>query len=178
MRKLTLAALPLALVAMPALAQDATGTVDISGTVDSRCLFTTDNATITLGEMALSGSDTQAGRLDSATVDGQTATLVGWCNDAAAQMTVEAFPLLNSATAATGFTSRVDFTASADANSATATDDTLAAGSGTTVSVGMFTGDVLVTLSDSSAPGDDLLVAGTYVGSVEVTLAPTVIPPA
>lgn len=178
MKKYLLSVLPLALAAMPASAQDSTGTVTIDGSVASRCLFTTPSAVISLGELAVSGATTAAGRLDTAKVDGQAATLVGWCNNAAAGMTVEAFPLLNSLTAASGFTNRVDFTATATANGADASDDTLVAGGGTTAAVGMFTGDVDVTLSDSSAPSDDLLVAGDYDGSVEVTLTPVFTPPA
>ena len=177
MRKLILlAAAPLALAAGPAMAQSATGTVTIDGTVGSRCLFTTDNAHISLNEISQGGSTTDAGRLDPARVNGQSATLVGWCNNAAAQMTVEAFPLLNTAGAASGFTNRVDFTATADANSTQGEDTTLTGGAGTAVSVGMFTGNIDVTLSDASAPGNNLLVAGDYDGSVKVTLAPVVAP--
>ncbi|WP_126176158.1 hypothetical protein [Tsuneonella rigui] len=180
MRKSLLLLAPVALAATPALAQtaDATGTVSIDGSVAGRCLFTTPSATISLNELALSGSDTNAGKLNTAAVNGKTATLVGWCNSAAAGMTVQAFPLLNAATSATGFTNRVDFTATATANSASGTDTTLVAGSGTPVSVGMFTGNVGVALSASSAPGNALLVAGTYNGSVEVTLSPVFTPPA
>lgn len=177
MRKFSYLALaPLVLAAVPAAAQDSTGTVAIDGSVAGRCLFTTPNQTISLGEMALSGSSTSAGRLDTSTVNGENATLVGWCNSSAAGMTVEAFPLLNAASAATGFTNRVDFTATAAANAANGTDSSLVAGAGTQVAVGMFTGNVVVTLSDASAPSDNLLVAGTYNGSVEVTLTPTFVP--
>lgn len=172
-----LLALPLALLAVPAAAQDATGTVAIDGSVAGRCLFTTPNQTISLGEMSLSGSDSTAGRLDTSRVDGRNATLVGWCNNAAAGMTVEAFALTNTATTATGFTNRVDYTATASANTADATDSSLADGSGSTATVGLFSGDVLVTLSDASAPGNGLLVAGDYDGRVEVTLTPTFTPP-
>lgn len=179
MLKRILIVAPLALAAVPAFAQSAgsTGTVTIDGTVASRCLFTTPNETISLGEMALSGAGTDAGRLDTSTVDTRSATLVGWCNNAAAGMTVEAFPLVNLASAATGFTNRVDYTATADANAASASDTSLAAGAGTTQSVGMFTGNIVVTLSNSSAPGNALLVAGDYDGRVEVTLTPIFTPP-
>lgn len=176
MRKYILAALPALALTVPAMAQDSTGTVAIDGSVASRCLFTTPNETISLGEMALPGSDTNAGRLDSSTVDGRTATLVGWCNNAAAGMTVEAFALTNTANAASGFTNRVDYTATAEANSASGNDTSLVDGAGATVSVGMFTGDVVVTLSDSSAPSNNLLVAGNYNGQVEVTLTPIFLP--
>jgi hypothetical protein len=180
MRKSLLLLAPIALIATPALAQsaDATGTVSIDGSVAGRCLFTTPSATISLDELALSGADTNAGKLNTAAVNGESATLVGWCNNAAAGMTVQAFPLLNTATSATGFTNRVDFTATALANAASGTDSSLVAGSGAQVSVGMFAGNVDVTLSGSSAPGNALLVAGTYNGSVEVTLSPLFTPPA
>jgi hypothetical protein len=177
MRKFALLALPIAMAAGPAFAQDATGTVDIDGTVAGRCLFTTPNQTISLGEMALGGTDTSAGKLDTSKVNGRSATLVGWCNSAAAGMTVQAFPLENTADAASGFTNRVDFTATATANSASANDTTLTPLEGAPVAVGMFTGDVVVALSNASALGNALLVAGTYDGSVEVTLSPVFTPP-
>jgi hypothetical protein len=180
MRKTLFLFAPLAFAASPAMAQsaDSTGTVAIDGSVAGRCLFTTPSATISLNELALSGSDTNAGKLNTAAVNGKSATLVGWCNSAAAGMTVKAFPLLNAATSASGFTNRVDFTATATANAASGSDSTLVDGSGTPVSVGMFTGNIGVALSAASAPGNALLVAGTYNGSVEVTLSPVFTPPA
>lgn len=176
MRTSLIAFTSLAVLAAPAAAQDATGTVAIDGSVAGRCLFTIPNETISLGEMSLPGSDASAGRLDTATVNGRNATLNGWCNSAAAGMTVESFPLLNTAAGATGFTNRVDYTATASANGTDGTDTTLTAGGGTQVSVGMFTGDILVTLSDASAPSNGILVAGDYTGRVEVTLTPTFVP--
>ncbi|KHK93551.1 hypothetical protein [Novosphingobium malaysiense] len=168
---LILAAAPLALLASPASAQDATGTVSIDGSVAARCLFTTPSATISLGEMAQSGTGNSAGTLDTSKVDGKSATLVGWCNSTAATMTVQANALTNGATAATGFTNRVDYSATANANSVDATDDSTDALPGAAADVNMFSGDVQVTLSNSSATG--LLVAGGYSGSVEVVLSPT-----
>ncbi|MDE2560648.1 MAG: hypothetical protein KGL48_00240 [Sphingomonadales bacterium] len=167
-----LAATPLVLLASPAAAQSASsdGTVSINGSVAQRCLFTTPSATISLGEMAQGGTGTNAGKLDTSKVDGQSATLVGWCNSTAATMTVQAYALLNVATAATGFTSRVDYTATATANNVDATDDSTDALPGTGANVNMFTGDVVVALSNAAANG--LLVAGDYTGSVTVTLAP------
>jgi hypothetical protein len=176
MRKIAFIAAPLALLASPAVAQDSTGTVDITGSVAGRCLFTTPSGLIELGELALDGADSNAGRLDASIIGGESATLVGWCNNAAAGMTVEAFPLLNTAPDATGFTNRVDFTATAEANEAEADDSSLTEGDGDTVSVGMFAGNVVVTLSDASAPNNDRLVAGDYEGSVEVTLTPNFVP--
>ncbi len=178
MRKLVLIVLPLAVVASPAMAQAATsgstGQVDISGSVAGRCLFTTPSKTITLGELALSGSTAAAGKLDTAKVDTKSETLVGWCNNAAATMTVTTTELTNTAPIATGFDNRIDYTATAVANSATASDSSLTAGAGTSVTVGLFTGNVVVTLSGSSTPNSGLLVAGGYSGNVKVTLAPLI----
>ncbi|WP_067732986.1 hypothetical protein [Novosphingobium naphthalenivorans] len=170
-KKWLLASAAAALLASPAMAQESsTGTVSIDGTVAARCLFTTPSATISLGEMALGGSDTNAGTLDVSKVNAKNATLVGWCNSTAATVTVKANAITNVAAAATGFTNRVDYTATANANSVDATDDSTDALAGAAANVNMFTGNVVVTLSNASATG--LLVAGTYNGSVDVVLAP------
>lgn len=173
MRKLTLLALPLIAIATPALAQSATGTVNINGSVAGRCLFTTPNATIALGELALGGTDATAGKLDVTKVNGKTATLVGWCNSTASTMTVTTTELTGPTATATGFDKRVDYTATANANSVNASDSSLTPGAGTPATVGMFTGNVLVTLSAASTPTSGLLVAGSYTGNVAVTLTPS-----
>ena len=174
-RKFILAAVPLTLIAAPALAQSSTGNVIVNGAVAGRCLFTTDSKTITITEMALPGTGGTAGKLDASKVNGRNETLVGWCNSSASTMTVLATPLTNVASAATGFDNRVDFTATANANSVNATDSSVgASASGASVNVGQFTGNVLVTLSAASSPNSGLLVAGAYTGNVAVTLSPTV----
>jgi hypothetical protein len=162
--------------ASPAFGQP--GEVTVTGAVADRCLFTTRLEAINITELAQTGSGANAGRLDASTVNGATRKLAGWCNGSAATMTVEAQPLLNtSATTAppTGFDRRVDYTATAVANAASATDTSVGtAGAGTAVSVGLFTGDVEVTLSAASTPTSGLLVAGRYQGAVLVTLTPNV----
>jgi hypothetical protein len=179
MRKLLIiAAASCAALASPALAQSSTGTVDINGSVAGRCLFTTPNATISLGELALGGSGSTAGKLDVTRVNGQTRTLIGWCNNTAATMSVTTTQLTNPAATVTGFDNRVDYTATAVANAASAADTSLTAGAGTASTVGMFTGNVVVTLSAASSPTNGLLVAGSYTGNVVVTLTPTIaLPP-
>ena len=175
--KIILAALALPAFAAPAAAQ-VNGTVNVNGSVADRCLFTTPSETISVGELALPGTGANAGRLDAGKLDGETRTLSGWCNGTAATMTVEALPLLNAdftSAAPTGFDRRVDYSAAAAANSATANDtSTGSPGAGSPVSVGLFTGDVVVTLSGSSSPTGGLLVAGDYQGQVIVTLSPNV----
>lgn len=172
MRKLMMLAAPAALLATPALAQDATGTVAVDGSVAGRCLFTTSGATISLGELALTGTGATAGKLDPAKVSAGTATLAGWCNHTAARMTVRATELTGPTGSAPGFDKRIDYTATATANGTSATDSSLDVAAGSSANVGMFAGDVVVTLSDASTPTGGRLVAGSYTGDVTVTLAP------
>jgi len=163
----------------PAAAQEpVSGSVTLTGAVQDRCLFTTAAATINIPELAQGGSGAGAGRLDLSKVNGQTRTLVGWCNGSAATMTVEAQPLLNQDVLDTpsggGFDRRIDYSASALANSVTADDNSVEAGAGAAKPVGLFTGNVVVTLSGASSPTSGLLVAGRYEGAVIVTLAPNI----
>jgi hypothetical protein len=147
-----------------------TGTVTVTGAVAARCQFTTGNASIDIPEL----SDTSTSALDPATVSGAPhATLVGWCNGTASTIQVEAQPLLNTATAPTGFTNRVDYTATATANSVSVTDNSLVANSdNTAASVGIFTGNIDVGLSQATSPTGKL-IAGAYLGHVIVTLTPS-----
>jgi hypothetical protein len=180
MRKIScLSAIALFAVTSPAMAQNGpvTGTVDIDGSVANRCLFTVDSAVISVGELTLSGGGAAAGRLDASKLNGQSRKLVGWCNGTAATMKVEALPLLNASftgTAPTGFDTRINYTATALANSVSANDSSISEGAGTPSTVGLFTGDVDVTLSASAAPTGGLLVAGGYAGQVLVTLSPSI----
>lgn len=176
MRKAILLTSAVALVSLagPALAQ-ATGTVDIDGSVQDRCLFTSPSATISVGELSQSGTGANAGKLDPSKLDGQQRTLVGWCNGTAAKMSVEALPLLNGdfvGTAPSGFDTRINYSATASANGVEASDGSATAGAGSAVNVGLFAGDVVVALSNSNTPGGGLLVAGGYSGEVRVTLTP------
>lgn len=172
MRKLILLSGPLALLASPAMAQTAVdGTVNINGSVAGRCMFTVPNKTISLGEISLASN----GKLDVRKVNGKSETLTGWCNNTTASMTVTSSPLLNGTTAPTGFDNRVDYTATAVTGSTSANDTSVTAGAGAASNVGLFTGDIVVTLSNASSPTSGLMVAGGYSGNVVVTLTPTVI---
>ena len=172
MRKLMLLAIPAVVLASPAFAQSATGTVNIDGSVAGRCMFTLPNATISLGEISLASN----GKLDPAKVNGRTATLTGWCNNTSASMSVTTTQLTTGTSAPTGFDNRVDYTGTAVTGSVSAADSSLTAGAGTPSTVGLFTGNIVVTLSGASSPSNGLMVAGTYTGTVVVTLTPTVIP--
>ena len=170
MRKLLILAVPALLAASPALAQSATGTVAIDGSVANRCMFTLPNATISLGEISLVSN----GKLDPAKVNGKSATLTGWCNGTASTMSVTTTQLTTATAATTGFDNRVDYTGTALANAVSGSDSSLTAGAGSPVTVGQFTGNVVVTLSAATSPTNGLMVAGTYTGNVQVTLAPAV----
>ena len=175
MRKLILASAVLAAAtATPVVAQTTTGTVTIDGSVAPRCLFTTSNAVINAGELAQAGTGGSAGKLDTSKLDGQSRTLVGWCNGTASSMSVEAFPVVNTTVTSAppaGFDRVVNYTATATANAANASDTSIVAGAGSASTVGLFPGNVTVTLSGSSTPGAGLLIAGAYQGETRVTLA-------
>lgn len=151
-----------------AAAQD--GTVTINGTVAAKCVIAP-SATITLGEMAdLNG-------VYNSVANGRTATLTAWCNGAASTMTVAstAIKLVGGAAPTSGFVDTVDFTGTASVTTAagaavSASDSTTAAASAP-AAVSLFSSDILVTLS-GSATAAGKLIAGTYTGSVVVTLAP------
>ena len=175
MHRLLLPAILLGLAA-PAVASATvaatTGTVTVNGSVAARCQFTTSTATITLGELAKPD-----GTYDPTTVDGQNRTLQGWCNGASSSMTVNAQSLTNTTAAPTGFSNQVDFTATALANSQSAVDTNSTDNTaGPPVTVGIFSGDIKVTLSASSSHGGSTLkmVAGAYAGDVLVTLTPAI----
>jgi len=158
-----------------------TGTVTVNGSVADRCLFTTDNVVLDVGEMAIvSGNADDIGRLDAAKVNALQATLVGWCNGTAATIAVEASPILDTSFTTqppSGFVTRVDYTATAkahpDSGTVSVSDDSTTGGGSTPANVGIFSSNVDVTFSNAGAQNNDRLVSGTYQGSVVVTLSPT-----
>ncbi len=155
-------------------AAQSSGTVTINGTVADRCLFTVPSKIINLGELSLPGTGSTAGKLDAAKVDAATETLSGWCNGVAATMTVDAAPLVNTShTTAppSGFDRIVNYTATASAGTIDATDTT-ATGAGSAVTLGLYTGDIIVNVDGSSTPGSGIMIAGNYQGVITVTLAP------
>jgi hypothetical protein len=176
MRALIGAAAALALIGAASQASaQVTGTVDITGSVGERCEFTVNSATIPLGELSGTG-----GLLDTAQVNGETATLNGWCNGTAAEMTVEANAIENISFVGSppaGFETIVNYTATATASPASgdvsANDTSASVGAGAPSLVGVFSSDIDVVLSASSTPGGGKLIAGNYEGSVDVTLTPS-----
>jgi hypothetical protein len=162
-----------AATATPALAQTSTGTVAIDGSVALRCLFTTANATISVGELTFQAG-ANAGKLDAGKLNGQNRTLTGWCNGTASRMAVEAKPVVNTTVVTAppaGFDRVVNYIATATANSVNASDDSINPAVGTPATVGLFTGNVVVALSGVFSPTNGLMVAGTYQGETLVTLS-------
>jgi len=154
-----------------AVTSDVTGAVTVNGSVSGRCQFSLDSATITIPEL----SDTSTGVLDPSTVNGRNVALNGWCNGATSSMAVEAQPLLNASSAPSGFTNRVDYTATATAHpgsgDVSADDTSTVAGAGAAAQVGVFSSAIDVALSAAGSTGAKL-IAGAYTGQVLVTLTP------
>jgi len=166
-----LAVSTLALAAPALAATPDTGTVNITGSVGKKCKFTQASALIPLGELA--DAD---GKLNATVVNGQTATLVAWCN-APAQVAVTANPIKASSVTAptTQFDDRVEYTATATIGAVAATDGTETGATqtaGTAQNVGIFSSNVGVALSGAATTNSGLLVADDYSGSVTVTLTP------
>ncbi|HWE48081.1 MAG TPA: hypothetical protein VG407_18840 [Caulobacteraceae bacterium] len=154
-----------------------TGSVTVNGFVALRCSFTSENVVLNIGEMAIqSGSSSTLGAYDHTKLDGLSTQLDGLCNGAGSTMTVQAFPMLNTAfTSAppSGFDNRVDYTATATENSVSATATSTSATPGAPVTVGDFSNAITVNFSNSATPGGGKMVAGPYTGSVNVTLTPS-----
>ena len=175
------ASLVLAWTTGPALAQSATGTVQVNGSVANRCLFVSGDVVLDLGELALVSGDTATlGRLDAAKLTSRSATLNGWCNGVSATMAVEALPILNTSftdAAPSGFERRIDYVATATATpsggAVAAADTTLTSGGGVASTTGIFSSDIALSFAEAATPTGGRLVAGSYSGSVIVTLSPT-----
>lgn len=179
----------LALAPAPAQAQaadTATGNVGVAGQVARLCILgTPSSAVVNLGTLA-NTSGARVGRI--ATFSDQSVTMPGsFCNFAGSQVTVQAAALLSAdaTTPPTGFARAVNYTASAGnwaTNSAAATTAALANGSNPNATGTGSTqpqpklADIAVTLSGFTAPGDAILVAGSYSGTVTVTLGPAAQP--
>lgn len=187
--KATAAALAL-LVALPGVANAQStsddATVDVSGTVAGLCILGDPSRTsVPLGQL-INTSGPQVGKLTA--ISAQTINLPNsFCNFAGTNLRVSAQALLSSDTNAvqTGFARAVNFTSTVS-NWATqdATVTTAAAAGGATPSAQGTGGtqpapkiaDLTLTLNGFTVPSNLLLVAGTYSGSVTITLGPAATP--
>lgn len=183
MRKLMiLAATTAALVTAPAFAAATAegpvdGVVNVTGHVNGRCKFTTPSVNLPLGELSQSGN----GELDTSKVNVAAPNLAGWCNAAASEISVHASKLTGPSElgAGTAFTGTIDYTATATAGTAIASDSTTTPLAGTPVLLGLYSGNIGVVLSAASAGGKKL-IAGDYTSTITVTLTPKFVagPPA
>lgn len=186
--KLTSGLVAIALAGLPvtAIAQTTeTGTVAVEGSVRPVCILGDPNpALVNLGQLSAS-SGPRTGRI--AVIPSQTVTLpASYCNFAGSVVTVSATALTSSDTSAPqpGFTRAVNYTATATnwaSGGSTATTNALRDGSSPTASGAGATqplpkiADIILTLSAFTAPGDEILVAGNYSGTVVVTLGPAAV---
>ncbi len=163
-----------------------TGTVAVEGQVRPVCILGNPNpALVNLGQLSAS-SGPRTGRI--AVITPRTVTLpASYCNFAGSVVTVRATALTSSDTSAPqpGFSRAVNYTATATnwaSGGSTATSAALRDGSSATASGAGATqplprvADITLTLSSFTAPGDLILVAGNYSGTVVVTLGPAAFP--
>ncbi|HEY3811687.1 MAG TPA: hypothetical protein VGL66_00555 [Caulobacteraceae bacterium] len=183
---LSIAAITLGLAfAGAAQAQSTTDTrsVTVNGTVAQVCVLGAPAPTsINLGQMAAT-SGTRTGKL-GAIADQSVSLPATFCNYGGTQITVVATALIegnDEATPPSGFSKAVNFTANVSGWTPTAASVTTTAASdgsnATTTSGGPEQAQpnstsLTLTLTNFSAPGDSILVAGGYNGLVTITLGP------
>ena len=182
---LTLALLASAAIATPALAQSASGTVAVTGTVAGKCTAITPiTGTITLGELANSAGTVISGFTNNTGGLSRSFTVI--CTSSNASITVSSTNLVNSAdaTTANGYTGTVHYTSTltaqkagggADASAVYTSADALPVA--TTVSLAdrlkNAANNVTVTVSNGATTNaTDLLKAGTYNSTITITVAP------
>lgn len=185
--KLGLALIVLAAFPARAIAQTTeTGTVAVEGQVRPVCVLGDPNpALVNLGQLS-ANSGPRTGRI--AVIAPRTVTLpASYCNFAGSVVSVTATALTSNDTSAPqpGFARAVNYTASASNwASGTSTATTAALRDGTVPTASGFgatqplpkIADITLTLSSFTAPGDLILVAGNYSGTVVVTLGPAAFP--
>jgi hypothetical protein len=186
-RKLGLALIALMALPSAAIAQSTeTGTVAVEGQVRPVCILGNPDPTLVdLGQLSAS-SGPRTGKI--AVIPARTVTLpASYCNFAGSVVTVSTTALTSSDTTTPqpGFVRAVNFTATASgwaSGSSAATSAALRDGTSPTASGAGATqplpkvADITLVLSSFTAPGDLILVAGNYSGTVVVTLGPAAIP--
>ncbi len=184
MKKIALAAIAAAATlasAQPSFAQ-ASGTVQVNGTVAAKCSAITAIAgTISLGELANANGTINAAFANNS--GGLTRQFTVRCTGADPNLSVDAAPLVNAAVAtpASGYTNTVHYTATMAVNKAGGGATSLANLSSATAATTGALGDRLATttnnvsLAISAGATTDaaaVLEAGTYSGSVALTVSP------
>jgi hypothetical protein len=192
MKKIVLLALAASTVAVatPAFAQNATGTVNITGTVGDKCQVTPgaggnyvtsrDLLELSQADGMLEASSTLATRFGVAGSTAPTFRVV--CTTAAPNVSVNASPLLHGTVGlqapAEGYTGTINYTAGVKVSTVAGTEnisDTTAAGSTdlTLASRLAASGNNLeITTSAFNTAASALLNAGSYSGQIVVTVSP------
>lgn len=186
MKKLAFTALAAAAAiagATPAFAQ-ASGTVDVTGTVASKCATVgTITGTISLGELAKANGTVEAAFPNNA--GGLSRQFTVRCTGANPVLSVNASPLVNGAVAtpAAGYTNTVHYTATLSAAAAGTTGATASAADTSNVSgattaalsgrLSAAANNVTLVISNgNTTDAASVLEAGTYAGSVAVQVTP------
>jgi len=168
-----------ATVSVPAYAQ-ASGTVAVNGTVAAKCAAIAPiNGTIALGELAK--DDGTVDRAFSKATGGLSANFTVRCNGSNPQLSVEARPLVNSASSAVaeGYTNKVHYTAKLAAMTATGGSTSvsdLSLNNGATTGrlggrLAAVANNVSLTIADGATESTTaILDAGTYNGTVDITI--------
>lgn len=193
MRKLLILAVPAMVAATPALAQNATGTVIINGSVANKCAVVSTTSTsqtwgttVQLGELTQTDGTLRSSSSLSSDFLGSGGSALNAkvvCTTANPSITVNADPLVNTAvstTAGSGYTNTVHFQADVTVNkvggSSVYTNDSNAAPSGPTAlgdRLAAGATNVFIASSNWRTVGtDSLLVAGAYQGQIVVTITP------
>lgn len=185
MQKIVFAALAAAsaLAASPAFAQ-ASGTVDVTGTVASKCATVgTIAGTISLGELAKANGTVEATFGNNS--GGLARQFTVRCTGANPVLSVNASPLVNSAVAspAAGYTNTVHYTATLSA-AAAGTSGAVASAADASNTSGATTASLngrlsaaannvsLVISNGNTTDAAAVLEAGSYAGSVAVLVSP------
>lgn len=172
MKRILIAAVALtALSTTPALAAPPTANYTFSGSVAAICTISGHSGAVDFGALTDgSGDYIGDGASEDATDDN------AYCNQANTEATISHTDLYTANDAGTGFTNVVPMDASlSTTQGGSLSDSTAASGStpssGSSGAIGAFTGlKVTATLGDI---GSDKLVAGSYGGTITVTLTPT-----
>lgn len=170
MKKLLISAVAFtAITATPAFAAPASYSFD--GSVAALCSISGHAGSVSFGALTDgNGAYTASGTSADATDDS------AYCNQANTQATITHTNLFTTNDAGTGFTNVIPMSAAlSTTNGGSLSDSTTASGTGTSTgssgAIGAFTG--LKVTATLGSIGSDKLVAGTYNGTITVTLTPS-----
>ncbi|MEN9924475.1 MAG: hypothetical protein RL268_601 [Pseudomonadota bacterium] len=176
-----------AAIATPAMAQNATGTINITGNVSPKCFVLNGTAAsstfgglVELGELAQADGTLKPSADLSAqflTVGGAALDARVLCTSATPNVSVTAEPLVNTVAADTGYDNSVDFTADVTftrVGGTTLVSDLSSNPAASTASLpSRLTGTgTNVTVRTSGWNASGVLVAGDYTGKITVVVAP------